>query len=79
MSERIVVVVADGREPDEGYLVVQHLIHDVLNGAFDFFDACRPSHPRALGEFVGDGDRTLVRTLGDFFLTLFVREVRLTF
>ena len=75
VSESIVVVVADGRQPDERDLIVQYLVYDSLYRALDLLDTCRAPHSRALGKLVRDRNATLVGAFCHLLLALLIGQV----
>ncbi len=63
VRERVVVVIADRREPDQRRLLIQDLVDDSLHDSLDLLDVRALSEPHRVDHVARDGDTLRVRAL----------------
>jgi hypothetical protein len=56
VRKRVLVIIAKGREADQRYFILQHLVDDALHGALHLLGACGPPKPDTVDHILGDGD-----------------------
>ena len=77
MRERVLVVIADGRETDQRGFLIEYLIDDALHDPFDLLDVRAAPEPHRRHQILRHGDGLGIRLLRHFLRLLAVLLVNL--